>query len=39
MKPLIDGDIILYEVGFSSEEVVDGVIIPRSWDFTVGLLS
>ena len=38
MKPLIDGDIILYEVGFSSEEVVDGVIIPRSWDFTVGLL-
>ncbi len=42
MKPLIDSDILLYEVGFSSEknEVVDGVkvVTPASWDFCQDIL-
>ena len=38
MKPLIDSDILLYEIGFSSETKDDGVITPRSWDFAQGLL-
>ena len=37
MQPLLDSDILLYEIGFSSqkEEEVDGqkVIVPSSWDF------
>lgn len=38
MRPLLDGDVILYEVGFSSEkselnEEGEKVLIPSSWDF------
>ena len=38
MKPLIDSDILLYEIGFSSEQNVDGVVTPNSWDFAQDLL-
>lgn len=38
MKPLIDADILLYEVGFSSEKKDAGVIEPASWDFAQELL-
>lgn len=38
MKPLIDSDILLYEIGFSSQRVEDGVVEPSSWDFTQELL-
>lgn len=41
MKPLIDGDVLLYEIGFSSEktELQDGekVVIPSSWEFCQNL--
>lgn len=38
MKPLIDGDILLYEIGFSSEQKVDGEVVPNSWEFAQELL-
>lgn len=38
MKPLIDGDILLYEIGFSSEKNDAGVIEPASWEFAQELL-
>lgn len=37
MRPLVDSDILLYEIGFSSEkvELIEGVrtVVPASWDF------
>lgn len=37
VKPLIDADILLYEIGFSSEkvELIEGekVVVPASWDW------
>jgi len=42
MKPLVDFDVLLYELGFSSEktEVIDGnkVVVPASWDFCQNLV-
>lgn len=39
MKPLIDSDIILYEVGFGSQETKeDGTVEPRDWAFAQELL-
>lgn len=38
MKALIDSDILLYEIGFSSEQKADGEIVPNSWDFAQELL-
>ena len=38
MKPLIDADVLLYEVGFSSQEGVGPEATPASWDFTQDLL-
>jgi len=38
MRPLLDSDVILYEVGFSSQQEEDGKITPASWDFTQDLL-
>lgn len=38
MKALIDADILLYEIGFSSQETVGGEILPRSWEFCQDLL-
>lgn len=38
MKPLLDADVILYEVGFSSEKNNDGVVEPASWDFAQDLV-
>lgn len=37
MKPLIDCDVLLYEIGFSSQQVVDGEIEPNSWEFCQNL--
>lgn len=39
MQPLIDSDIILYEIGFSSQQVEDDKIVPASWDFAEELLT
>jgi 5'-3' exonuclease len=33
MKPLIDGDILLYEIGHSSQKTIDGKVVPSDWDF------
>jgi 5'-3' exonuclease len=33
MKPLVDADVLLYEVGYISQEVVDGEVVPKSWDY------
>lgn len=38
MKPLIDADILLYEVGFSSQTEEGGFIVPRSWQHCEELL-
>lgn len=38
MKPLVDADILLYEIGFSSEQKVDGEVVPNSWEFAQDLL-
>ena len=38
MRPLIDADCLLYQIGFSSQENVDGEVIPRSWEFAQDLL-
>lgn len=38
MRPLIDADILLYEVGFGSQKTAGGEIYPRSWDFCQDLL-
>lgn len=38
MKPLIDSDILLYEIGFSSQEGYGDAAIPASWDFAQDLL-
>jgi hypothetical protein len=38
MKPLLDADVLLYEVGFSSEQVVDGEVQPNSWEFAQDLM-
>lgn len=38
MKALIDSDILLYEIGFSSEQRVDGEVVPNSWEFAQELL-
>lgn len=39
MQPLIDSDILLYEIGFSSQQVEDDKIVPASWDFAEELLT
>lgn len=33
MIPLIDADVLLYEIGFSSQKKEGDVIIPNSWEF------
>lgn len=38
MRPLIDSDILLYELGFSSQQVIDGEVVPNSWEFVQDLL-
>jgi len=38
MQPLIDSDILLYEIGFSSQKTEGGVVEPASWDFAQNLL-
>jgi len=38
MQPLVDSDILLYEIGFSSQKTEEGVVIPQSWDFVQELL-
>lgn len=38
MKPLIDSDILLYEIGYSSEQKIDEEVVPNSWDFAQDLL-
>lgn len=38
MRALLDGDILLYEIGFSSQQVVDGEVVPNSWEFCADLL-
>ena len=38
MTPLIDGDIINYEIGFGSQDVIGGVVVPRSWEACETLL-
>lgn len=43
MKPLLDFDVLLYEVGFSSEKVEENeegekIVIPASWEFCQELL-
>ena len=38
MKPLIDSDILLYEIGFSSETKEVDEVVPRSWEFVQELL-
>lgn len=30
---MIDSDVLLYEIGFSSEKTIDGKVEPASWDF------
>ncbi|MCA2590200.1 MAG: hypothetical protein IM509_05470 [Microcystis sp. M31BS1] len=37
MQPLVDSDVLLYEIGFSSQREEDGVIVPSSWEFTQDL--
>ncbi len=33
MKALVDADVLLYEIGFSSQRVENGVVDPSSWEF------
>jgi len=38
LKPLIDADILNYEIGFSSQQIVEGEVQPNSWQFAQDLL-
>lgn len=38
MRALVDADILLYEIGFSSQQTEDGKVIPASWEFAQDLL-
>lgn len=38
MQPLIDGDLLVYEIGFGSQTIEGGEVIPRSWAFCQNLL-
>ena len=38
MKPLIDSDILVYEIGFSSQEGTGPDAVPASWEFAQDLL-
>jgi len=38
VKPLLDADILLYEIGFSSQQIVDNRVVPNSWEFCQELL-
>lgn len=37
MTPLIDCDVLLYEIGFSCERKEEGVLVPSSWEFAQDL--
>ena len=39
MRPLLDSDILLYEVGFSSQQLIDGEIVPNTFEFATDLLA
>ena len=38
MQPLIDADVLVYEIGFSGQYKEDGEVIIREWDFVQTLL-
>lgn len=38
MRPLIDADVLLYEIGFSSQQTIEDKIVPNSWEFCQDLL-
>ena len=38
MQPLVDMDVLVYEIGFSSQKMEEGVVVPSSWDFVTDLL-